>query len=359
MTSDLPRFVELPGELRNKVYRHLLAADWAGLRLQDSEGAHGGIVQTKPSKRWYDIHVPILRTCKKINREASSIFREENAFVMVDYAVDHARSALRTFAPGKTVLDLDAPTPETAMTISLTRSRSCSDKPRRIRRIYMAQDIELISYELKAYQLRAPGTRDMQLDFNTQGRFDKPLVNDDWQRSLLTYAGRDILLGAKAVRIHGSVSPAMQQTIDYLNMKYHNETPLALSNDLGRMLAMARLSQRVRDGILVTDLIDEVSWRFHRLLTFPHLSDPEDSWTYNFRVAMTSQDPRAKFDPLGYWTSIMYHLLALVAMIDDQKARKRRLKLLKAKVWSGVYEGWMSKPFADLWELHGLLDKFP
>ncbi|KAI4204175.1 MAG: hypothetical protein LQ350_001366 [Teloschistes chrysophthalmus] len=356
MTSDLPRFLELPGELRNKIYRNLLVADSSGLRLlQDNEGAHGGIVQTKP-KRWYDVHVPILRTCKQINNEASSFFREDNTFVMVDYAVDHPRSALRTFAPGKTVLDLDAPRPETAMTISLKGSRS--DKPRQIRRIYMAQDIELISYELKAYQLRAPGTQDMQLEFNTHGRFDKPAINE-WQRSLLTYVGRDIQLGAKTLRIDGSVSPAMQHTLDYLNMPYHNETPLALYNDLGRMLAMARLSQRVHDRILVTDIIDEVSWRFHRLLSLPHLSDPKDSWTYNFRVAMTSQDPRAKFDPLKYWVSIVKIVLALVDMIDDPKARKRRLKLLNSRVLSGVHEGWMTKPFADLWELHGLLDLFP
>ncbi|KAL9585260.1 MAG: hypothetical protein Q9212_001621 [Teloschistes hypoglaucus] len=356
MTPDLFRFLELPGELRNKVYRHLLVADSAGLRLQDSEGAHPNIVllQTKP-KRWYNVHVPILRTCKQINKEASSFFREDNTFVMVDFAVDQYRTALRTFAPGKTVLDLHAPTPETAMTISLKGLRS--DKPGQIRRIYMAQDIELISCELKAYQLRAPGTRDMELDLNTQGRFDKPAIND-WQRSLLTYLGRDIQLGAKTVRIHGSVSPAMQHTLDYLNMPYHNETPLALSNDLGRMLAMARLSQEVYDRILVTDIIDEVSWRFHRLLSLPHLSDPKDSWTYHFRVAMTSQDPRAKFDPLRYWVSIVDHVLALVDMIDDPKARQRRLKLLKANVRSGVYEGWMTKPFADLWELHGLLDKF-
>ncbi|KAL8667231.1 MAG: hypothetical protein Q9202_000804 [Teloschistes flavicans] len=356
MASPSSFLIKLPGEIRNQIYRHLLVASQAGLRLEDSEGAHGGTIQTESSKRWYDVHVPILRTCRQIHEEACSIFREENTFIMIDYAIDHARSALRTFAPGKTVLDLQAPTPETAMTISLKRSGS--KKPRRIRRIYMANDIELISYELKAYQLRAPGTRDLHVKFSTEGQFDDQIIQD-CQHSLLTYAGRDLKLGAKTIRIRGSVSPALRLTLDYLNMEHHSETPYAFSDDVQRMLAMTRLCHRVSDSILVADLIDEISWRFYRLLGLPHLSDRNDSWTYNFRVPLTSQDPRAKLEPLKYWVSIIDRIRAIVAMMDNEGARERRLALFKTTVQLRIARRRMAKPFADLWELHGLLGLFP
>ncbi|KAL8690493.1 MAG: hypothetical protein Q9218_004069 [Villophora microphyllina] len=357
MTSA-PSFLLLPGEIRNKIYRYLLVADWAGLKPSDTECTDHHTVRTGSSKRWYDVHLPILSTCRQIYSEASGIFQEENTFIMVDYAVDYDLSTLRTFAPAKTVLDYELPTPKMIMTISLENLNS--DNEASIRRIYMSRDIVLITMDSIAIQLHAPATRHMHASFSTHDE-----SQDYCQQALLTQAARIMDVKSKTLNIEGSISPEWKKTLAYCDLEYRYETPQSFIYDLQQMLAMAKISHEASDCNLVNVFVVDITVRFFHILDLPHLLDPDDTWTYSFRHANpnSEQDARAIYDPWQYWAFVIDAVVAMTTLLSDKPAITTSLSTV------GIFFNYalinnaqhpFTKLFLDIWkeDAGGLLSRF-
>lgn len=75
------RFNDLPSDIRHQIYKILLCT--VEDTLQDIEDNGCTFIPVRITRLQHDIHPQILRTCRKINKEATIFMRETNLFVMV------------------------------------------------------------------------------------------------------------------------------------------------------------------------------------------------------------------------------------------------------------------------------------
>ncbi|MCJ1269429.1 hypothetical protein MMC22_009321 [Lobaria immixta] len=100
--TAVPSLLGLPGEVRNMIYRLLLVADSPlGCETEKELDADSKPIWANFGE--YHLHPAILRVCRQLNREASSILNGENTFGIQIYGFGH-RYMSGAYIKAKTVL---------------------------------------------------------------------------------------------------------------------------------------------------------------------------------------------------------------------------------------------------------------
>ena len=131
-------FLELPGEIRNKIYSLLLSPRHVGLKGMRCKQGHDNHRHTERQEQWYNFQVSILRTSRQIYDEASAIFRSENTFIIVRFQTSDLAHA---FAPAMTLPRCFRLHKQVAATISLSSTNAETSDCPFIERLYAVQDL--------------------------------------------------------------------------------------------------------------------------------------------------------------------------------------------------------------------------
>lgn len=83
--NPLSRFEQLPGEIRNQIYRYLLSSEYAKIVKKDTTGySEQQVIETKHlGIKSYKLSTTIFRVNRNISRESQAFFYDTNRFVKV------------------------------------------------------------------------------------------------------------------------------------------------------------------------------------------------------------------------------------------------------------------------------------
>lgn len=83
--KPVSRFEQLPGELRNQIYKYLLSSEYAKIVKKDTTGySEKRIVETKHlGTKFYKFNTAIFRVNRNVGRESQAFFYDTNRFVKV------------------------------------------------------------------------------------------------------------------------------------------------------------------------------------------------------------------------------------------------------------------------------------